>query len=62
LIKHNCLIYNCIESWTFNGPRGPLCVRVSGSPSANTVETILSAGRAGAGIGMSYGASLATGQ
>jgi len=59
LIEHNCLIYNGIESWTFNGPHGPKSVRVSGNLSSNTVETILSAVRAGVGIGMFYGASLA---
>lgn len=59
LIEHNCLIYNGIESWTFNGPQGQKSVRVSGNLSSNTVETILSAVRAGVGIGMFYGASLA---
>ncbi len=59
LIDHNCLIYNGIESWTFNGPQGQRSVRVSGNLSSNTVETILSAVRAGVGIGMFYGASLA---
>lgn len=59
LIEHNCLIYNGIESWTFNGPHGPKSVRVSGNLSSNTVETILSAVRAGVGIGMFYGALLA---
>jgi DNA-binding transcriptional LysR family regulator len=58
LIEHNCLIYNGIESWTFNGPQGQKSVRVSGNLSSNTVETILSAVRAGVGIGMFYGASL----
>ena len=59
LINHNCLIYNGMESWTFNGPRGQFGVRVSGNLSSNTVETILAAVLAGVGIGMFYGASLA---
>jgi DNA-binding transcriptional LysR family regulator len=58
LVNHNCLIYNGMENWTFNGPRGKFSVRVSGNLSSNTVETILSAVRAGVGIGMFYRASL----
>ena len=59
LVDHNCLIYNGMENWTFNGPRGKFGVRVSGNLSSNTVETILSAVQAGVGIGMFYRASLA---
>lgn len=60
LINHNCLIYNSIDNWTFNGPHGQRSVRVSGNLSSNTVETILSAVQAGVGVGMFYGASLAS--
>jgi DNA-binding transcriptional LysR family regulator len=59
LINHNCIIYNGIENWPFSGPRGKFSVRVSGNLSSNTVETILSAVKAGVGIGMFYRASLA---
>lgn len=59
LVGHNCLVYNGMENWTFNGPRGKFGVRVSGNLSSNTVETILSAVQAGVGIGMFYRASLA---
>lgn len=59
LTRHNCIIFNGIDSWAFDGPRGKFNVRVSGNLSSNTVETILSAVRAGVGIGMFHRASLA---
>ncbi|MYM72281.1 LysR family transcriptional regulator [Duganella sp. FT134W] len=59
LAGHNCLIYNDITSWTFSGPHGTFSVPVTGNLSSNTVETILSAVRAGVGIGMFYRATLA---
>lgn len=58
LTHHNCIIFNGIENWPFNGPRGKFSVRVSGNLSSNTVETILSAVQAGVGIGMFHRASL----
>jgi len=61
LTKHNCLIFNGNENWSFTGPGGKFSVRVSGNLSSNTVETILSAVKDGVGIGMFYGASLAGG-
>ena len=58
LAHHNCIIFNGIETWPFDGPRGKFSVRVSGNLSSNTVETILSAVQAGVGIGMFHRASL----
>ncbi|RZL68653.1 MAG: LysR family transcriptional regulator [Variovorax sp.] len=58
LTAHNCIIFNGIENWAFDGPRGKFNVHVSGNLSSNTVETILSAVQAGVGIGMFYRASL----
>ena len=58
LVHHNCIVFNGIESWAFEGPTGKFSVRVSGNLSSNTVETILSAVRAGVGIGMFHGATL----
>lgn len=59
LINHNCIIYNGMNNWAFDGPRGKASVRVRGNLSSNTVETILSAVQAGVGVGMFYRASLA---
>lgn len=59
LTRHNCLIFNGMIDWAFEGPEGKYSVRVGGNVSSNTVETILSAVKAGLGIGMFYGASLA---
>lgn len=59
LARHNCIVFNGIDSWTFHGPRGKTSVRVRGNLSSNTVETILSAVKDGVGIGMFYRASLA---
>ncbi|OWQ86376.1 LysR family transcriptional regulator [Roseateles terrae] len=59
LVHHNCLIFNGINQWVFNGPRGRRSVTVSGNLASNTVETILSAVHAGVGIGMFNSASLA---
>ena len=58
LARHNCIVFNGIDSWAFDGPRGKFNVRVSGNLSSNTVETILSAVQAGVGIGMFYRATL----
>jgi len=58
LVHHNCLIYNNMTDWHFSGPQGNFSVSVSGNLSSNTVETILSAVRAGVGIGMFNRASL----
>lgn len=58
LAHHNCIIFNNIENWSFDGPRGKFDVRVSGNLCSNTVETILSAVQAGVGIGMFHRASL----
>lgn len=59
LISHNCLIFNGMDQWIFDSPRGRHAVRVSGNLASNTVETILSAVQAGVGIGMFNEASLA---
>jgi len=59
LTRHNCLIFNGMTDWAFEGPEGKYTVRVGGNVSSNTVETILSAVEAGLGIGMFYRASLA---
>lgn len=59
LTQHNCLIFNGMSDWAFEGPTGKYTVRVNGNVSSNTVETILSAVQAGLGIGMFYRASLA---
>lgn len=59
LARYNCLIFNGMTEWAFEGPQGKYKVRVSGNLSSNTVETILSAVQAGLGIGMFYRASLA---
>lgn len=58
LVHHNCLVFNGIEHWPFQGPGGKFSVRVSGNLSSNTVETVLAAVQAGVGIGMFHGASL----
>jgi len=58
LKNHNCLVYNGNENWAFSTPQGKINVRVSGSLSSNTVETMLSAVQNGIGIGMFYRASL----
>jgi DNA-binding transcriptional LysR family regulator len=58
LVDHNCIVFNGIEDWPFEGPQGKFRVRVSGNLSSNTVETILSAIRADVGIGMFYRATL----
>ncbi len=58
LVNHNCIVFNGIESWAFEGPRGKILVRVSGNLSSNSVETVRSAVKAGVGIGMFYRASL----
>lgn len=60
LVHHNCLVFNGMDDWVFDGPRGRHSVRVSGNLSSNTVETILSAVQAGVGIGMFYRATLAS--
>ncbi|WP_345817467.1 LysR family transcriptional regulator (plasmid) [Paraburkholderia sp. PREW-6R] len=59
LAAHNCIVFNGVENWAFEGPRGKFSVRVSGNVSSNTVETVLSAVEAGIGIGMFHRASLA---
>lgn len=59
LADHNCIIFNGVENWAFDGPHGKFSVRVSGNLSSNTVETILSAVQAGIGVGMFHRASLA---
>ncbi|CAM3800749.1 substrate binding domain-containing protein [Bordetella flabilis] len=59
LAHHNCIIFNGVEHWAFEGPHGKFSVRVSGNLSSNSVKTILSAVQAGIGIGMFHGASLA---
>jgi len=59
LTRHNCIIFNGMDQWNFNGPRGKFSVTVAGNLSSNTVETVLSAVQAGVGIGMFYRASLA---
>lgn len=59
LMNHNCLIFNGMDRWVFDGPRGRHVVRISGNLASNTVETILSAVQAGVGIGLFNGASLA---
>lgn len=58
LVSHNCLIFDGMDRWVFDGPRGRHTVRVSGNLASNTVEAILSAVQAGVGIGMFNGASL----
>jgi DNA-binding transcriptional LysR family regulator len=58
LRHHNCLIFNGMDNWTFNGPRGAFQVRVSGNLSSNTVEAILSGVQDSVGIGMFHRASL----
>lgn len=58
LVNHNCLIFNGIDNWAFEGPSGKFSVRVNGNLSSNTVEAILSAVQAGIGIGMFHRASL----
>ncbi|GGD97822.1 LysR family transcriptional regulator [Caballeronia grimmiae] len=58
LATHNCIVFHGVENWVFEGPRGKFNVRVNGNLSTNTVETILSAIRAGVGIGMFHRASL----
>jgi DNA-binding transcriptional LysR family regulator len=58
LARHNCLIYNDMREWPFSGPQGRFSVAVQGNLSANTVEAILSAVRAGVGIGLFNRASL----
>lgn len=58
LKQHNCLIFNGMNDWAFEGPQGKYSVRVSGNLSSNTIETILYAVQAGLGIGMFYRASL----
>ncbi|WP_026052140.1 LysR family transcriptional regulator [Herbaspirillum rubrisubalbicans] len=58
LARHNCLIYNDMREWPFSGPQGHFSVPVQGNLSANTVEAILSAVRAGVGIGLFNRASL----
>lgn len=59
LAGHNCIIFNGVDNWAFEGPHGKFSVRVSGNLSSNTVETVLSAVAAGIGIGMFHRASLA---
>jgi DNA-binding transcriptional LysR family regulator len=59
LVRHNCLVFNGMVDWAFEGPQGPYKVRVSGNLSSNTVETILAAVQSGLGIGMFYRSSLA---
>ncbi|WP_186209168.1 LysR family transcriptional regulator [Burkholderia gladioli] len=61
LADHNCIIFNGVESWVFDGPHGKIVVRVSGNLSSNSVETALSAVQADVGIGMFYRASLTGG-
>lgn len=58
LARHNCLIYNDIHEWPFSGPHGRFSVPVQGNLSANTVEAILAAVRAGVGLGLFNRASL----
>lgn len=53
LASHNCLIYTPLASsrlWQFNGPRGPLRVKVSGNFATNSSEAIREAARADLGI------------
>ncbi|WOB07125.1 LysR family transcriptional regulator [Piscinibacter gummiphilus] len=59
LVHHNCLIFNGMDQWVFDGPRGRHSVRVSGNLASNTVEAILAAVQADVGVGMFNGASLA---
>jgi DNA-binding transcriptional LysR family regulator len=61
LVHHNCLVFNNMSDWPFVGPQGTFKVAVHGNLSSNTVETILSAVKAGVGIGMFYRASLVDG-
>jgi DNA-binding transcriptional LysR family regulator len=61
LVHHNCLVFNNMSDWPFVGPQGKFTVAVHGNLSSNTVETILSAVKAGVGIGMFYRASLVDG-
>jgi DNA-binding transcriptional LysR family regulator len=61
LVHHNCLVFNNMSDWPFVGPQGKFSVAVHGNLSSNTVETILSAVKAGVGIGMFYRASLVDG-
>jgi DNA-binding transcriptional LysR family regulator len=58
LASHNCLVYHGLASWPFSGPDGRREIPVRGTLSSNSIETILSAVRAGMGIGMVTRASL----
>ncbi|OON59842.1 LysR family transcriptional regulator [Massilia sp. KIM] len=58
LVDHNCLVFNDMSDWPFQGPDGSFSVAVRGNLRSNTVETILSAVKDGIGIGMFNRASL----
>lgn len=62
LVDHNCLIYGGMPEsshWPFVGTEGRFNVRVRGSLSSNSVETIRAGVLAGVGIGLFTKASLA---
>jgi len=52
LSAHNCITYNYLFSneWQFEGPQGPLSVRVKGDFRANSALTIRAAALEGIGI------------
>ena len=58
LADHNCLIYGEMAEWPFTGANGRFSVRVRGTLSSNSAETILAGVAAGVGIGLFHRASL----
>lgn len=54
LVHHNCLIRHLdgrrFDRWRFDGPEGPIAVRVKGSMAANNVEVLCGAAQRGLGI------------
>jgi DNA-binding transcriptional LysR family regulator len=53
LADHNCLVYtplSTVDEWHFEGPEGPIRVRVKGSFRANNSEAVREAAIAGLGI------------
>ena len=55
LRRHNCLLYSylpTVDEWQFNGPGGPVAVRVTGTLKANNGDVLQTAMLAGLGLSL----------